>query len=170
MGTTSGDGSGVGVGGGASGVGTTGGDGSGVRDGGGASVGVGVAVGCGATVAVGFGVCEGSAATCGMGVGIVAVTVGAAAGAGEGCGGPLWRTTKMNAAIARAANTIRARRRYDKLELSLCSVWHWQRHQHYIMRREVLGEFETEFTRANFNDVNFALIALASLPRTSRGS
>ena len=105
-------------------MGTTGGDGSGEGVGGGASVGVGVgvAVGCRATVAVGFGVCEGSAATCGMGVEIAAVTVGATAGVGEGCSGPLWRTTKMNAAIARAANTIRARRRYDNLELSLCSV------------------------------------------------
>ena len=29
----------------------------------------------------------------------------------------------MNAARARAVNPIRARRGYDKLELSLCSVW-----------------------------------------------
>ena len=124
MGTTGGDGSGVGaeVGLGV-GVGTTGGDGSGVGVGGGAGVGVGVAVGCGATVAVAFGVCEGSADPCGVGAGVAAAVVGAAAGVGEGCGGPLWHSTEINAARVRAVNTIRARHGYDKLELSLYSVW-----------------------------------------------
>ena len=123
------------------GVGTTGGDGSGEGVGGGASVGVGVgvgvgiAVGCGATVAVGFGVCEGSAATCGMGVGIAAVTVGATAGVGEGCGGPLWRTTKNDCSNSESGqhNQGAARIRQTRT-LPVFGLENGQRHQHYTIR------------------------------------